>query len=288
MLALWIVIAVHLIVGPGSSPPLVEAAGSVDEPPVAVTPEDANDARSLLQMLNEERARAGIGALTWNDQLAAAAQKHAQLMAEHKQLTHEFPGEPPLQQRLAGTNLRLDRSGENVSFDSTIAGAHQGFMHSPLHRENMLNPKYNDAGIGLVHRGDFYYITEDFAHVLPVMSDAEAQSALQNSFAELRRSAGERLLTPVDNAGARELACSMARNEQLDTRRALALPGARYAVAYTASEPAKLSSDVVNLRSARDVDRYALGLCFARTQKYPNGVYWILMVFFAPGRDSSA
>ncbi|MFB3917297.1 MAG: CAP domain-containing protein [Terriglobales bacterium] len=283
-----LLIAVHVIVGLGSPPALVQAAASSDLPSAVATSEEAQNARALLQMINEERRLVGAPPLVWNDRLAEVAQAHARLLAERKELTHDFPGEPPLRQRMAATNLRLDRSGENVGFDSSIAAAHEGFMHSPRHRENMLNPIYNTAGIGVVRRGKMFYITEDFARVLPDMTEAEAQAAVEKSFADLRRSAGQPLLRRVDNARAHELACSMAHDDELNTSRAMALPGARHVAAYTATQPSQLSPDVVELRNVKDVDRYALGVCFARTPKYPGGVFWVLMVFFSPQMGTSA
>lgn len=289
MVAISILIAVHVIVGPAPPPALVQAAASAAAAPATPpTTEEANAGRELLRMLNDERILKGAPLLIWNDRLAEAAQAHTELLAEHKQLTHDFPGEPPLMQRMGSTGLRLDRSGENIGFDSSIAAVHQDFMHSPPHRENILNPAYNTVGIGIVHRGKMFYVTEDFARVLPDMTEAQAQAAVETSFNDLRRSAGQPLLPRVNNVHVQELACSMAHDDLLNTSRALALPGARHVAAYTATQPSELSPDVINLRNVQDVDRYALGVCFARTPKYPIGAYWILMVFFSPHMGTSA
>ena len=91
-------------------------------------------------------------ALTWDDGLAAAALAHAQLMAEKRKLSHDFPGEPPLRQRLSA--VPLDRSGENVGFDSSVSGAHEGFMASPPHRANILSGAYTAAGVGIAYSSD--------------------------------------------------------------------------------------------------------------------------------------
>jgi uncharacterized protein YkwD len=37
-------------------------------------------------------------------------------------------------------------------------------MHSPHHRENLLNPDYNVAGFAVVRNGNTIYVTEDFGH----------------------------------------------------------------------------------------------------------------------------
>ena len=48
----------------------------------------------LVDMLNLERARAGLPSLKTDDRLTQAAREHSVLMAKAKQLSHEFPGEP--------------------------------------------------------------------------------------------------------------------------------------------------------------------------------------------------
>src|SRR5437868_10407585 len=65
-------------------------------------------AQELFRYANLARARAGSPPLEWNQWLAQAARKHAQLMVEHKQLSHDFPGESDLRARLIATGLRFD------------------------------------------------------------------------------------------------------------------------------------------------------------------------------------
>jgi uncharacterized protein YkwD len=55
---------------------------------------DSSSAQELFQLVNRDRVEAGLPALVWDDRLAAATQKHAQLMAGRNQLTHQFLGEP--------------------------------------------------------------------------------------------------------------------------------------------------------------------------------------------------
>ena len=100
-------------------------------------PGDPSSAQQLFQLLNRDRAQAGLPPLAWDDGLAAAAQKHARLMADRSQLAHQFPGELPLQRRV--TAVPLDLSGENVAIDVSIPEANTGFMHSPPHRANILS-----------------------------------------------------------------------------------------------------------------------------------------------------
>ena len=74
-----------------------------------------------------------------------------------------MPGEPALPQRLAATStLWLGAEGENVGLASSVAEMHRGFMRSPHHRENLLDPDYEVAGFAVVRNGNMIYVTEDF------------------------------------------------------------------------------------------------------------------------------
>jgi uncharacterized protein YkwD len=62
-------------------------------------------------MVNRERQKAGRGKLEWNDRLAQAAWKHSELLAEHQDLSHQFPGEEAIPERVGVTGLRFNGGG---------------------------------------------------------------------------------------------------------------------------------------------------------------------------------
>ena len=55
----------------------------------------------LLNAANRDRASFGLQPFQWDANLAAAARLHALRMAQRSTLSHQFPGEPPLQERAA-------------------------------------------------------------------------------------------------------------------------------------------------------------------------------------------
>src|SRR5215831_12405510 len=126
--------------------------------------------QQLFQVLNSARERNGLEKLEWNAKLATAAQAHAEELARHGDLSHVFPGELPLEQRVGATGERFDAVAENVAATDNVDDAHVGLMNSPGHRANILSPKYNALGIGVVKVGSRVYVAQDFAHVLPVYS----------------------------------------------------------------------------------------------------------------------
>src|SRR5208337_5468961 len=129
-------------------------------------------------------SREGLQPLAVDERLTQAARKHTAQMVKNKALSHQFDGEPSVQARSADENLRSDRQAENVALEMDVAGAHAILMNSPPHRANILSPKYNAVGVGVLRSGDRVYVTEDFAHRLPDYSDAEADVALQRTITE--------------------------------------------------------------------------------------------------------
>jgi Cysteine-rich secretory protein family len=248
---------------------------------VSALAQDVDDgaSREIFRLLNQERTQRGLPALKWDDRLANAAVEHSKLLAKHKQLSHQFSGEPALRLRYARYNIRLDRAGENVAYDSTVQGAHDGFMHSPPHRENILSPNYDAAGVGVIHSGDLYYVTQDFAHLVADISGNAAEDQVAARIQQLRAAQRQPRLERVNLAEVRKMACSMARADRLEPERGRELAGARYFVAYTMTDPQQLPGDLTKLRTGRAVDRFAVGTCFQSTPQYPNGVYWVMVVF---------
>jgi uncharacterized protein YkwD len=241
---------------------------------------DADAERELLRLANEERAKTGAPPLGSNDGLTQAAREHARLIVEKNKLSHQFSGEPTLRQRLAKTNLRFDRVGENVAYDSTVEGAHRGLMHSPGHRANLLNPEYNTAGIGVVRHGGMLYVAQDFIQRLPALTMNEAERQVAKGVDRARRQNNSAPLNRVASSQLRDLACRMAKADKLDPDYAIGFPKIRAVVAYTAAEPDRLPQGL--LTKARDPNRRAMsvGACYAQSASYPSGIYWVVVALY--------
>lgn len=244
------------------------------------TERDPSGARQLFDLVNRERAKAGRTPLAWDNRLADEAMKHSELMADKRMLSHQFSGERSLRLRLAETNLRLDRSGENVAYDTNVEQAHIGLMNSPPHRANILSPDFNAIGIAIVRRGEYIYVTEDFAHRLPEQTISQVEEDVAASFNRLRQQSGQQKVVRQTHAsGLREAACSMAKNDEVNAR-AVDVPAARHILSFTMSDPSQLPANLRSLAANPDVGSFAVGICFQRTPTYPSGVYWGVMAFF--------
>jgi uncharacterized protein YkwD len=248
--------------------------------PAATLPSNRAPQTVLLDLINGERSRAGLKPLTWDSRLAEAARDHAEMMSEEGRLSHQFAGEPALLERLTRHSVRLDAASENVVYDVTAEGAHEAFDKSAPHRTNMLNASYDGIGIAVINRNGILYVVEDFAHRISDQDDTAAAQRIAEHFASARQQYGLPPLELVNNARMPMLAEQMAERETPDSHIPLALPGARFAASYATTSPNEIPAIVAHLASLRGAGAYAVGVRFARTPKYPSGLFWVSIVLF--------
>jgi uncharacterized protein YkwD len=239
--------------------------------------EDAAAEQELFRDANQARAKAGVPALEWNEWLAQAALAHAQKMLSRNELSHQFPGEPAITERLASTGLRFDASAENVAFGATAAEIQDGWMHSPGHRENMLNPRYNAIGIAVLRRGNSLYAVSDFAHTVPKFSATDVENTVAETMNQIRARQGLPPLNRVENPQLRQAACNMARANKVDAAAGFRVaPQLQSSIAFTDSDPKNFTKHLAVLGSTRGYHNFAVGACFARSPSYPEGTNWVI------------
>jgi hypothetical protein len=238
---------------------------------------DLQGEQQLLDLANHARAQAGVAPLRMEESLAQAAREHSSLMAERNQLSHDLPGEPALPQRLAvASTLHLSGEGENVAYAQSVSSAHNGFMASPHHRENLLDPDFNVVGFGIVRSGSMVYVTQDFGHSLPISSAAKAEEFVANSVVDSRARAGQAPFEEREDPAASSAACAMAQADALK----VSAPPARYTVRYTTMQPEKLPDESRKPIGDAALRSFSVGACFKRTQSYPQGAYWVILLFY--------
>jgi hypothetical protein len=119
--------------------------------------------QALLQSANHERTTRGLAPLKWSAELAEAAQKHALRMAQENTISHQFPGEPPMQERAARTGAHFSSLAENVAEGPDAATIHAEWMNSPPHRANLLDPHLNSIGIAVAMNNGTLFAVEDLS-----------------------------------------------------------------------------------------------------------------------------
>ncbi|MEK7561891.1 MAG: CAP domain-containing protein [Patescibacteria group bacterium] len=106
--------------------------------------------QALLSDTNNERVQAHITPLTENVQLNQAAQAKARDMAARNYWSHDTPDGNPPWVFVANQSYAYQKLGENLAagFDNEQA-AIKGWMASPAHKENLLDPLFTDVGFGV-------------------------------------------------------------------------------------------------------------------------------------------
>lgn len=268
-----------VLLASGAMPQAAPTAPSGEVPAASqLSPErsfDVDAEQQLFALANQARTAAGAQPLQLDEGLTQAARTHAAAMASQQQLSHQLPGEPSLEQRLAATSgLHLDRAGENVSYSTSVEQAQDSLMHSPPHRANLLNSEFNYAGFGVARRGAVLYVVQDFAHALSTATVEQAGMSVIDGVLRIRRDAHLPELRAVDSPDARAVACSMA---HADSLAGAPLPG-RYTLRYTTMQPQDVPPTAARAIDNRGLSSVATGACYARTPGYPNGVYWVVVV----------
>jgi uncharacterized protein YkwD len=290
--------ALLLVLGAASIWPTsrVKASGGIDEaaeqsaqhatlksaaaasPDIPFSDYDPAAEHVLLELANQARAQAGAPTLTLDAGLCQAARAHAEEMFAARQLSHQFEGEPSLPQRLgSATHTTLDQEGENVAFDFDAAKGHQHLMLSPPHRANLLNPAFNVIGLGVVRSGDRVYIVQDFGHALPNYSATEIKDRIAATVAQTRHQAKQPDLVRRDLLTADDAACSMAQADKLGTSPVRQLAQRYTVLTYTSLHPETLPANAGGVLSSHNLRSFSVGVCYARTETYPTGVYWVVL-----------
>jgi uncharacterized protein YkwD len=127
------------------------------------TPVASRIARELFTSVNQARRAQGLAPVRWDDSLAAAAQRHARVMAERGSAQHGFEGEPSLSARAKQAGAHFSWLSENVTQGPTREFIHSQFMSSPHHRANILDTDMDSIGVGVVEKGGQLFAVEDFS-----------------------------------------------------------------------------------------------------------------------------
>ena len=132
--------------------------------------------QAVVNLVNQERTRRGMAALTIDARLTFAAGFHSTQMATRSNALPSNPG-AAMQHTLYGVNAptpasRLDYAGyddwwtygENIAFGyTTAASVMQAWMNSPGHRANILNPDFTQIGVGAATSAAGYlFWTQEF------------------------------------------------------------------------------------------------------------------------------
>ena len=104
-------------------------------------------AEQVVDLVNKERAKAGLNKLTLNKKLESAALTRAYEI--EKSFSHTRPNGSSFSTVLREYNINYRGSGENIAWGQTSPEAvMNAWMNSSGHRANILNPNFKEIGVG--------------------------------------------------------------------------------------------------------------------------------------------
>lgn len=121
--------------------------------------------RELLTLINAERVKAGVGALTVDVKIIPVARNHSRDMFMRRYFSHVNPEGLDAGDRLKKAGIQFTVAGENLAYAPDLETAHRGLMNSPGHRRNILDPSFRHIGIGIITTDTYgIMVTEDFTN----------------------------------------------------------------------------------------------------------------------------
>lgn len=124
--------------------------------------------RKILELINRQRAANNLPPLAWNDEVAKIARLHSENMAKYRFFSHVGQDGLAVDDRADSIGLSKWRAiGENIAynrgFENPVEFTCESWMKSPSHRQNLLDNRWRETGIGVALAADgTYYYTQVF------------------------------------------------------------------------------------------------------------------------------
>jgi uncharacterized protein YkwD len=144
---------------PKTSAPKSTTTASASTPTTAASA--SGTVARIVELVNNERGKAGCSPVTLNATLTKAAQAHSEDMAAHQNMSHTGSDGSDPGDRITRAGYSWSTYGENVAYGyATPEKVMAGWMSSPGHKANILNCSFKEIGVGLAQPNDYW--TQDF------------------------------------------------------------------------------------------------------------------------------
>lgn len=106
----------------------------------------------IYHVTNDERQKHGVPPVNLHQKLSQAAQRHSEDMAQRRYFSHRGANNSTPADRVAATGYAWSLVAENISSGNASPWeVVQGWMDSPGHRANIVNPELQEIGIGVCY-----------------------------------------------------------------------------------------------------------------------------------------
>ena len=108
------------------------------------------DEQEVFDLINAQRATAGLAALKIDSEVQNVARVKAQDMVDNNYFSHTSPTYGSPFDMMKSFGIKYKAAGENIAGNSSNSGAVNAWMNSEGHKANILSNNYNYTGIGVV------------------------------------------------------------------------------------------------------------------------------------------
>ncbi|RAV08914.1 hypothetical protein DQG23_40315 [Paenibacillus contaminans] len=127
------------------------------QPQQPASPQQSGDsakyAQQVLDIVNQERSKAGLKPLTMNDKLSKVAMAKAQDMYNNNYFDHQSPTYGSPFDMMKSFGVTYNSAGENIAKgQSSPSEVMNQWMNSPGHRANILNSGFTQIGIAYYNK----------------------------------------------------------------------------------------------------------------------------------------
>ncbi|WP_309089187.1 S-layer homology domain-containing protein [Domibacillus sp.] len=126
--------------------------GTDEKPNYTIDPSFVPNAieKAIGQLVNEERAKHGLAPVKLVNDVSFVARTKSKDMHDRGYFDHNSPTYGSPFDMLTDFGLRYSAAGENIAAGyADAASVMEGWMNSPGHRSNILNPDFKEIGIGV-------------------------------------------------------------------------------------------------------------------------------------------
>ena len=109
----------------------------------------------MVNLVNQERAKAGLTPLAVEANLVQIARTKSQDMVNSNYFGHTSPSFGSTFSLIRAKGFVYTIGGENLAGARDVNSAHWMLMNSSGHRANILQPRFNRIGVGIVHGGPY-------------------------------------------------------------------------------------------------------------------------------------
>ena len=125
--------------------------------------------QAIFQRVNQERAAAGLPALSYNTTMEHYARIKSKDMGDRGYFDHKDPQGKLITEQMKVDGVSYRAWGENIAYiqgmnnNSDLATKFMdNWMNSSGHRANILSTNFSSIGIGVYKIGNTYYATQEF------------------------------------------------------------------------------------------------------------------------------